>query len=81
MRGLVPKPLTDLHNSKCLELTYPDLLEKCETVFMNYFITVDMATNIEKHTRGQCHSKVWFQLTVACWSSHGFQVEGSSMYQ
>ena len=57
MTGLVPKPLTDLYDPKCLELTYPDLLEKCETLFENYFITVDMATNIEKHTRGQSNSK------------------------
>ena len=61
MRGLVPKPLTDLYNPEYLELLYPQLLDQCESVFHNYFFTADMATNIEKHTRGQSHSKLWFQ--------------------
>ena len=61
MRGLVQKPLTDLYNPKYLELSYPQLLDRCETVFENYFITVDMIASTEKHTRGQSHSKLWFQ--------------------
>ena len=28
--GTLMRPLTDLHNPKCMELNYPDLLQKCE---------------------------------------------------
>ena len=59
--GMVLKPLTDLYDPKYLELSYPQLLDQCETVFENYFITTEMATNTEKHTRGQSHSKLWFE--------------------
>ena len=61
MRGLIPKPLTSLYNPDYLKLSYPQLLDQCESVFHNYFITADMAKEIEKCIRDQSQSKMWFQ--------------------
>lgn len=61
MRGIIPQPLADLYDPAYLQLSYPQVLDQCETVFENYVITADMAANVEKHTRNQSQSKLWFQ--------------------
>ena len=61
MRGIIPKPLTTLYKPEYLELSYHQLLSQCEVVFNDYSVTGDMARNVEKHTRGQALSKIWFQ--------------------
>ena len=54
------KNLVNCQN-KYLELSYHQLLSQCEVVLNNYSVTADMARNVEKHTRGQALSKIWFQ--------------------
>uniref|UniRef100_A0A1X7SP42 PHD-type domain-containing protein n=1 Tax=Amphimedon queenslandica TaxID=400682 RepID=A0A1X7SP42_AMPQE len=61
IRGIIPKPLSYLYNKECLNFTYIQLLNHCDTVFRNYSITAEMAQNVEKQTRGQSHSRIWFQ--------------------
>ena len=59
--GVMPNPLTDLFSSDNLNLSYPDLLKKCEEVFKTYTITADVAKHIEEKTQDQAQSKLWFQ--------------------
>ena len=42
-------------------LSYPDLLTKCEEYFSSITISPEQSKNIEKHTRDQACSKIWFQ--------------------
>ena len=60
-RGVLPDPLQSLFDRECLELTFPELLNKCETVYEHYTLTDKMAHNMEVYTKGQAQSKVWFQ--------------------
>ena len=61
MRGIIPRPLTDLFNKSYLDLSYPDLLNKCEEVYSSYSISPEQAKSIEEETREQSKSKLWFQ--------------------
>ena len=45
--GVMPNPLTDLFISENVNLSYPDLLKKCEEVFETYTITADVAKHIQ----------------------------------
>ena len=59
--GELPKPLTNLFVEAYLELTYEELLDKCEDVLSNVSLTYLQCQAIEKYTRQQCLSKIWFQ--------------------
>ena len=59
--GELPKPLTDLFVEAYLELTYEELLDKCENILSNVSLTYLQCQAIEKYTRQQCLSKIWFQ--------------------
>jgi len=58
--GILPKPLTELHNPAAMELTYNDLLVKCEDVYDSVTITFNQAVMVEERTREQSKSRVWF---------------------
>ena len=60
-QGVLPPPLTDLFAKENLNLLYPDLLQECDQCFCKLSISPEHCTNIEKHTRDQAHSKLWFQ--------------------
>ena len=60
VKGIIPKPLTDLYKDEYLNLSYPELLNKCEEVYNSYSITSKMAKTVAK-TQGQALSKIWFQ--------------------
>ena len=60
-KNMLPRPLTDLFKDEYLELSYPDLLVKCEELFATIEVTSAQAKCIEKKTRGQSLNKVWFQ--------------------
>ena len=47
MRGIIPTPLTDLFNESYLDLSYPDLLNKCDKVYSSYSISPEQAKSIE----------------------------------
>ena len=51
MRGIIPTPLTDLFNESYLDLSYPNLLNKCDEVYSSYSISPEQAKSIEKETR------------------------------
>ena len=52
----LPKPLTNLFLEVYFELTYEELLDKCEDVVSNVSLTY-----LQKYTFQQCLSKIWFQ--------------------
>jgi len=58
--GILPKPLTELHNPAAMELTYNDLLVKCEDVYDSVTITFNQAVMVEERTREQSKSRAWF---------------------
>ena len=60
-KNMLPRPLTDLFKDEYLELSYPDLLVKCEELFATIKVTSAQAKCIEEKTRGQSLNKVWFQ--------------------
>ncbi len=62
---MLPKPLPDLYTEAYLHLSYLDLLQKSEDVYKNLSITSTQAEAVEKNTRGQCYSKLWFQQRAA----------------
>ena len=57
----LPSPLEHLFVISNMELSYIDLLCKCESTYDNYQITSVEAQNVELYTREQSLSKVWFQ--------------------
>ena len=61
VKGIIPKPLTDLYKDEHLDISYPELLNKCERVYNSYSITSEMAKNVAKKTQGQALSKICFQ--------------------
>ena len=54
-----PRTLTSLCN-KDLHVSYPELMNECDDVFHNLEITCQQAENLEKATRGQSKTKLWF---------------------
>jgi len=54
-----PQPLTSLRNPDHCKLSYPDLLETCENVSIE--VTDDMAQAVEKETRKQSKTALWFK--------------------
>ena len=48
------------YDIKYLEVSYPDLLNKCEHFFNSYTITSTQAKVVEERTKDQAHCKIWF---------------------
>lgn len=57
----VPKALTCLYKEEYLELTYPELLSKCDEHFSRLTLTKEQAQKVEEITRAQASSRIWFQ--------------------
>ena len=60
--GVLPKPLSDLFKEEYLELSYPDLLSQCESCYDGLTIGASQSAAVEKKTKQQTGSRVWFQL-------------------
>ena len=54
-----PKPLQDLYDPMLLNISYPELLTKCESCCIE--LSEEMACNVEEATRAQSDSRLWFQ--------------------
>ena len=54
-----PKGLQQLHRTEYMNLQYHELIQACESV--NIDVTDDMAKAVERETRGQQHSRLWFK--------------------
>ena len=65
-KGELPKPLTDLFQEEYLKLPYTELTEKSDEVMSQVQLTYNQCKAIEKHTRQQCFSKMWFQQRAGC---------------
>ena len=52
---------TCLYNEENLELTYPELLSKCDEHFSRLTLTREQAQKVEEITRAQASSCIWFQ--------------------
>ena len=59
--GILPKPLTELHNPEAMKITYLDLLNGCEQTYQSVSFTFDQAVLVEEQTRGQAKSCIWFE--------------------
>ena len=59
-KGALPNPLTSFFDVKNLELSYHDLLNKCDEFFNAYTITPTLAKAVEEKTKDQARSKIWF---------------------
>ena len=56
----LPKLLTSLYNKTLINISYPELLKKCEDVFTNLSITTEEAKVLEKATQSQSACNLWF---------------------
>ena len=56
-----PKSLTELFDPDTALLPYPELLQKCNEIYDNVFISADQVELVEINTRKQSSSRVWFQ--------------------
>ena len=58
--NILSLPLSSLFDSSCLNMSYANLLVKCQAVFQGLTISEQQCKNIEVSTRGQANSKLWF---------------------
>ena len=56
----LPTPLSDLFQWDFLNLSYTELMSKCESVFASFEITTSQAKRVESLTRDQAKSKYWY---------------------
>ena len=59
--GLLPKPLSSLFNEQLLEVSFSQLLERSIEILRNITSSPEQAKSLEVLTRGQSHSKLWYQ--------------------
>ena len=57
----LPPLLSDLYKPEYLQMPYHCLLNACEDVFKMLHVTEQQAVNLEKETRAQSKSKLWFR--------------------
>ena len=55
-----PKPLSSLYQPKFTQFNLDDLLSASRSAFDQLHLTVDMVEAVEKETRLQSHSKLWY---------------------
>ena len=46
--GILPNPLTDLHDPQAMKMGYPDLLDKCENIYQSFSFTFNQAVLVEE---------------------------------
>ena len=61
----IPPTLSSLFNEEFLELSYLELLKKCEESFCSITVTEQQAKHHEEATRDQADSKTWFQYRAS----------------
>ena len=61
--GVLPKPLSDHFKEEYLELSNPDFLSQCESCYDGLTITASQSEAVEKKTKQQTGSRVWFQTS------------------
>ena len=71
--GNLPPTLSSLFNEEFLEMSYLDLLKKCEESFFSITVTQQQAKHLEKVTRSQADSKMWFQYRASCVTASKFK--------
>ena len=60
--GILPKPLTSLHDPEAMKMSYPDLLNRCESIYQSVSFTFNQAVLVEERTRIQAKCRSWFEL-------------------
>ena len=55
-----PRPLSELFDASAVNLTFDELLTKCEEVYDTFTITRDEAKVVEANTRRQAKCGIWF---------------------
>ena len=64
-----PKPLSELFDASTLDLTFDELLTKCEDVYNSFTITRDEAKVVEANARKQAKCGI-----SKSWKSHGIKI-------
>ena len=59
--GSLPKPLTSLFDEELIDASYSQLVDKSEETLRSIAISTEQAKSLELLTRGQSHSKLWYQ--------------------
>ena len=59
-----PISLSTLYKPEYLNLSYDLLLRECEKVFDSLAVTIEQAVDLEKETRKQSMSRLWFHYRV-----------------
>ena len=59
--GSLPKPLTSLFNEELIDASYSQVVDKSEETLRSIAISTEQAKSLELLTRGQSHSKLWYQ--------------------
>ncbi|MGH0127202.1 UNVERIFIED_CONTAM: hypothetical protein FKN15_051319 [Acipenser sinensis] len=70
----LPKPLTSRYRKENRKLNYPDPMAECEKVFADIKIEPEQATAVERETRSQTKSRLWFnmkagRITASCFKA------------
>ena len=60
-QSVFPKPLKSLYDISYMQLKYHELLEVCESVSLSLEFTERMSQLVEKETRSQAKSSLWFK--------------------
>jgi len=59
--GVLPKPLTELHDLTAMKLAYHELLNKCEYICEIVSFTFNQAVMVEERTRRLSKCRAWFE--------------------
>ena len=57
----MPKPLTSLFDEELIDASHSQLVDKSEETLRSIAISTEQAKSLELLTRGQSHSKLWYQ--------------------
>ena len=73
-KGALPLPLRSQYKQDYLQLSYPDLLSKCEAVCKTLSVTSEQAKLVDEKTRKQSNSRIWFQQRAGRVTASRFKV-------
>ena len=74
----LPVCLSSLYNSRYFDLPYHELLTECIKVYDSIAVTHQQATSLEKITRKQSNSKVWFRHRAGRITASRFKAASST---
>ena len=74
----LPVCLSSLYHSKYFDLPYHELMTECVKVYDSISVTEQQATSLEKLTRKQSNSKIWFRHRAGRITASRFKAAAST---